>query len=689
MSTPRPFGTWPSPITAQVAATQGLRLGAPAVDGPDVYWLEGRPAEGGRNVLVRRARDGTVRELTPPGFNVRTRVHEYGGGALRGAPRRRRVLELRRPAPLSPGSRRGRKRAGRAGRRSRPKAAGTSRTPWWTPHGTGCCACARTTRSRGASASTRSSACRSTAAAAPGGSSPRATTSTPTPRLSPDGSRLAWICWRHPNMPWDGTELWVADVDAAGGLDQRAPRGRQRHRVDLSAGLVARTATLYFVSDRDDCWRLYRVAAGLQTRRDPAGRARSSAPTPRSGARSGSSAPRRGRSRAPRGWSCRTRAKAGGIWAALDLDAGTFRDMAHRARAGRLAGSGGRRSGARGGQRHGGRCRDRGRTSTSGAVRVLRAVAWRVDRRRVRVGARVDLVSDRRRTAPRTRSTTRRATAIARRSPASGRRSSSSATAARRRPPMRRSICSIQFWTSRGFAVVDVNYGGSTGYGRAYRQRLNGQWGIVDVDDCVRAARFLAARGQGRPGAAHHPRRQRRRLHDAGGADLSPDVFKAGASYYGVSDLEALAHDTHKFESRYLDSLIGPYPAAKALYDARSPIHAVDRLSCPLILFQGLEDKVVPPNQSEMMVEALRAQGPAGRLRGVRGRAARLPQGREHHPQPRSRALLLRRGLRLRAGRSHRAGRNRQPPRSNVAIGLQTDRHEAALSRGWSGRGPA
>jgi dipeptidyl aminopeptidase/acylaminoacyl peptidase len=168
---------------------------------------------------------------------------------------------------------------------------------------------------------------------------------------------------------------------------------------------------------------------------------------------------------------------------------------------------------------------------------------------------------------------------------------------------------SIQFWTSRGFAVADVNYGGSTGFGRAYRQRLDGQWGVVDVADCVRAAQFLAAEGKA------DPARLVIRGGSAGGfttlAALTafPDVFKAGASYYGVSDLEALLHDSHKFEARCLDILVGPYPAAKALYEARSPIHAVDRLSCPLILFQGLEDKVVPPNQSEMMVEALGRKG--------------------------------------------------------------------------------
>ena len=165
-----------------------------------------------------------------------------------------------------------------------------------------------------------------------------------------------------------------------------------------------------------------------------------------------------------------------------------------------------------------------------------------------------------------------------------------------------------QFWTSRGFAVCDVDYGGSTGYGRAYRERLEGRWGEVDVLDCIAAARFLVA---GR-------RADGRRLAITGGsaggyttlcALTFHDVFRAGASHYGVSDLEALAKETHKFESRYLDRLVGPWPEAAQVYRARSPIHHVDRLSCPIIFFQGLEDRVVPPNQAELMVEALRRKG--------------------------------------------------------------------------------
>jgi dipeptidyl aminopeptidase/acylaminoacyl peptidase len=166
----------------------------------------------------------------------------------------------------------------------------------------------------------------------------------------------------------------------------------------------------------------------------------------------------------------------------------------------------------------------------------------------------------------------------------------------------------LQYWTSRGIAVVDVNYGGSTGYGRAYRDRLKGQWGVVDLDDCANAARYLVAQGLA------DPQRLAIRGGSAGGYTTLAvltfrDVFQAGASYYGVSDLAGLALETHKFESRYLDQLIGPYPEAKAIYEARSPIHHVDQLNRPIIFFQGLEDKVVPPNQAELLVDALRRKG--------------------------------------------------------------------------------
>ena len=165
----------------------------------------------------------------------------------------------------------------------------------------------------------------------------------------------------------------------------------------------------------------------------------------------------------------------------------------------------------------------------------------------------------------------------------------------------------IQYWTSRGIAVLDVNYGGSTGYGRDYRTRLNGQWGIVDVQDCANGAHYLVERGDV----------DGERLMITGGsaggyttlcALTFDDTFKAGASHYGIGDLEPLALDTHKFESRYLDSMVGPYPEMKEVYEQRSAIKHTHLLSRPVIFFQGLEDKVVPPSQSQSMFEAVRAK---------------------------------------------------------------------------------
>jgi dipeptidyl aminopeptidase/acylaminoacyl peptidase len=166
----------------------------------------------------------------------------------------------------------------------------------------------------------------------------------------------------------------------------------------------------------------------------------------------------------------------------------------------------------------------------------------------------------------------------------------------------------VQYWTTRGFTVADVNYRGSSGYGTAYRRRLNGQWGVVDVQDCASVVRWLASEGR------IDGRRAVIRGGSAGGfttlaALAFTDVFAAGASLFGVADLELLARDTHKFESRYLDGLVGPWPEAAAVYERRSPIHHVTEITCPLILFQGLEDAVVPPAQSQLMYDALRTRG--------------------------------------------------------------------------------
>jgi dipeptidyl aminopeptidase/acylaminoacyl peptidase len=166
----------------------------------------------------------------------------------------------------------------------------------------------------------------------------------------------------------------------------------------------------------------------------------------------------------------------------------------------------------------------------------------------------------------------------------------------------------IQFWTSRGFAVLDVNYSGSTGYGRHYRLRLNENWGVLDVEDCIQGANYLASQG------FVDGKRMSITGGSAGGytvlcALTFHNTFSAGVSRYGIGSLETLATDTHKFEAHYLDSLVGPYPASKEVYRKRSPIHFIDQIKAPVLLLQGSEDKVVPPIQSERMYLALVAKG--------------------------------------------------------------------------------
>jgi dipeptidyl aminopeptidase/acylaminoacyl peptidase len=417
------------------------------------------------------------------------------------------------------------------------------------------------------------------------------------PRVSPDGSRLAWLTWNHPNMPWDGTQLWVAEMDGAGSLV----------RAEQVAGGVDESVfqpewspdgVLHFVSDRTGWWNLYRWRGG---RMEPlcAMEAEFGLPQWVFGMSTYGFA--------SSGQILCAYAQAGRTHLArLDTETGELEEMESpytEVYGLRVAG---------------GRAVFRAGSPTepisvvlldlqSGQLEVLRRSSdITVDAGYVAVPESIEFPTEGGLTAhaffypP----TNRDHVAPPDERPPLLVRSHGGPTGA----ASSSLSWDIQYWTSRGFAVVDVNYGGSTGYGRAYRQRLNGQWGVVDVDDCANAARYLVERG------LVDGNRLAIRGGSAGGyttlcALAFRDVFKAGASYFGVSDLGALARDTHKFESRYLDRLVGPYPERRDLYRERSPIHFAQDISCPMIFFQGLEDKVVPPNQAEMMVEAVRAKG--------------------------------------------------------------------------------
>jgi dipeptidyl aminopeptidase/acylaminoacyl peptidase len=418
------------------------------------------------------------------------------------------------------------------------------------------------------------------------------------PRLSPldGGTRLAWLTWNHPNMPWDGTELWVAELAADGSLG-RAERVAGGSDESIFQPEWSPDGDLHFVSDRTGWWNLYRWRAG---RAEPLCPMEAEFGRPawlfggstyafESAERIVCAYIERGMSRLA---SLDTRTLK------LEPIETLYTDIARvQAQPGHVLFIGG------------------SPTEPFSVVRLDLAT------RRHEVLRRSDnvTVDDGYLSQPLAIEfpTENGLTAHAFFYPPHNR---DYAAPPGEKPPLLvmshggpTSAVSttlnlgIQYWASRGIAVLDVNYGGSTGYGRAYRERLKGQWGIVDVDDCVNAARYLVARGE------VDGNRVAIRGGSAGGyttlaALTFRDFFKAGASHFGVSDLEALAKDTHKFESRYLDGLVGPYPERRDLYVERSPIHFTHRLSSALILFQGLEDAVVPPAQSEKMFEAVRAK---------------------------------------------------------------------------------
>jgi dipeptidyl aminopeptidase/acylaminoacyl peptidase len=593
------YGTWPSPISAEAVATQGVRLGSVAVDGDDVYWLERRPNEGGRSVLVRRRADGRLEELTPQGFNVRTRVHEYGGGAY---------VVAAGDVYFSNFSDQRIYRGGDAGSREQdPAYAVTPAGSWFYADFT-----YDSTRRRliavreDHSQKQREPETTLVGIALDGSQNAGEVIASgydfySTPRTSPDGTRLAWLAWRHPQMPWDGTELWVADITAAGALE-RAARVAGGSTESIYQPGWSPDGTLYFVSDRDGWWKLYRWDGSLShaviTNASPdaefgrpqwifetatwafAGPSRMVVSYTRSGR-----------------WHLGVVNLASGVMSSLAPGLEP-REWLTATATHAIVVAGSARASDAVMQIH---------LDTGEAEPLKTASPVDLDSAFISEPDAIEF--------PTGRGLIAHAFVYRPRHP-------EYTGAHGERPPLivvshggpttattARFEVAIQYWTTRGFAVADVNYGGSSGYGRPYRDRLNGQWGIVDVEDAVNAARYVVAQGKA------DPNRLIIRGGSAGGYTalaalvFHPGVFKAAASYYGISDLEVLQHDTHKFESRYSDTLVGPYPEARELYRARSPIHFVDRLSCALILFQGLEDKVVPPNQSEMMADAVRRKG--------------------------------------------------------------------------------
>ncbi|HKM74681.1 MAG TPA: prolyl oligopeptidase family serine peptidase [Stellaceae bacterium] len=610
MAEPRitPYGSWASPITSDLIVASSIGLGDILVDGSGVYWIESRPQEQGRSVIVRCSRDGRPADVTPPmpasgqgAFNVRTRVHEYGGGAYLVSDgvvyfsndADQRLYRQERgaspvaitEAPLKP---RGVRYADGV------MDAVRGRMIWvCEDHQTG------------------SEQPINTLVDIPlDGSRPHRTLVAgkdfyAAPRLSPDSTRVAWLEWGHPNMPWDGTELWVGRCAADGTIAEK----RQVAGGDAESILQPEWSpegVLYFVSDRSGWWNLYRIAG------DPLIVSNEIETIYPLEAEFGSAQwgfrPSRYAFASAQRLICSYSRDGSASLAVVDLttlavtpiateftEIGSLRaDADHAYFVGaspthfsaivKLAPSSGGVSILKLSNTEDVR-------AFEGYLSTPQSIEFPTENELTAFGLLYPPVN-------------RDYSAQPGELPPLIVRSHGGPTSA-----FSSALdWSVQYWTSRGFAVMNVNYGGSTGYGRAYRERLRGQWGIVDVDDCVNGARHLAASGK------VDGRRMAIRGGSAGGyttlcALTFRNVFATGASYYGVSDLEALAKDTHKFESRYLDGLIGPYPARRDIYIERSPVHFTERLSVPIAFFQGAEDPIVPPNQAEAMVEALKAKG--------------------------------------------------------------------------------
>lgn len=603
----RPYGSWPTPITSELLVRAAVRLSEVRVDGAELLWAEGRPAEGGRTQLVRRSGDDHAAidtDLLPDGFDARSAVHEYGGAAWWV---RDRVVWFanwadQRLYRLPPGGHPEPLTAEPAVPRGERYADGEV-----SPDGdTMVCVRERHPVGGTGAADVRNEIVR-LAAHAPSKPEVLAAGSdfVAAPRFSPDGRGLAYLRWNHPAMPWDGTELVVLDLAAGpGGSDPQVVAGGPEESV--SEPTWAPDGALWFISDRTGWWNLYRWSAAGGVR--PVVRVEAEIGVPNWTLGSSRYAVLAdGRvvfARQRDGYDGLAVRHPGGRLAELDLP---FRGYATVRAAGPdsvvvVAGSPTREPAVA-------RIQLERATPAVTTVRPPRDLG--LDPELLSGPEHVSFPS----VAPDGSARTAHALFYP---PANPRYRAPDGEL----PPLLVVIhggptgaaspvlaLSLRYWTSRGFAVVDVNYGGSTGYGRAYREQLRGEWGVLDVADCVAAARWLAEQGR------VDPARLCIRGGSAGGYTtlaalvLDDTPFAAGADHFGVSDLEALAAETHKFESRYLDRLVGPYPAARHVYRRRSPISHVERLARPLIVLQGSEDAVVPPGQSEVIVAALRHKG--------------------------------------------------------------------------------
>ena len=597
-----PFGSWPSPIGIDLLAGTPVALAEPWLDGDDVYWLEGRSAQAGRRTLMRHTPDGATRELTPDPLNVRTRVHEYGGGSY--AVDRGRIVaslgdnRLYRldsvgalpPEPLT------------------PEGPWRYADLWFDPR------LERLYAVRETHDEDRPNdpllVVNELVAIALDGSDGAGHVLVSGPdfvagaRPSPDGAHLAWLEWDHPDMPWDSVRLRVAEIADDGSLHgARTAAGGPGISVVQAAWSPA--GVLHHVSDESGWWNLHAfdTADGLD------GPARNLAPMD---AELGDPAWVFGRTSygfasdgsilagaRANGADVFVRIEPDGRVVPLDMPFTEVDGLRVQAAAAVAVVAGPRDAAVVA----------RIDPSTGEVIGVLaRSLPIHLDPGALPEAEPIEF--------PTADGATSRALYFA---PANGAWTGPEGSL----PPLlvlvhggptgaAYAAISLDraFYTSRGIAVVDVDYRGSTGYGRPYRDALKGRWGIADVDDCVAASHFLAARGSV----------DGTRMAIAGGSaggytalaalTFQPEVFAAGISLYGIADLELIHVDGHKFESRYDEGLLAPWTEeGRKVFRDRSPIHFLDRIRAPMLLFQGLDDRVVPPTQLDAMVKAFTAAG--------------------------------------------------------------------------------
>lgn len=586
-----PYGTWPSPITAASLVAGARGISGLQFDRGWLYWTEARPDEAGR-VTIMRWRDGTDPEqVLPAPFNARTRVHEYGGSSYL-------VHEGVIWFSHFPDQRLYRFRVGETPRPVTPAVELRFAACQPDPARRRLICVREDHRGTGEA--------RNTLVALPMAGEETeglvlfdAADFVSAPSLSRDGTRIAFVSWNHPHMPWDETSLWSAGFDAAGGLQDLT-----RHNPDGGESVLdpqwAADGTLYAITDRDNWWSIHRVDGTAFTRIGHGERAvEIGGPMWVLGSHhyrliddGGIVAVITDRGIDslieidPSGTSTRLPIPSVGIDSLLDTGEGLAMVCSYADKPAELIRFDRRRREIRTVRR------SREASIDPAWVPPFRLVSFPTGSGELAAHGIYLPPHNPHVTAP-----------------------------ADRPPPL---IVMVHggptavatpalklnqlYWTSRGFAILDLNYRGSTGFGRRYRRALDGLWGVADVEDAVAGARWLAAQGLA------DPERLIIRGGSAGGyttlaAHAFHHVFAAGTSLYGVSDLEVLARETHKFESRYLDRIIGPYPKQRELYRQRSPLHHLEGFTAPLLLLQGVEDRIVLPNQSEMVHEALRAKG--------------------------------------------------------------------------------